>query len=199
MRIQNPTDIEAYLYTKGAKNKQYDADLDGKIDVLGVFGVEAPCWQEQTKQSTYDGIYNGHYTRWAQKVTINDKIVDGLAFYLAKSGSPTGSVYFRIRRVSDDSILAEVNVGDAADLPSNLSWIEGYFDEPIYLDEEVRLCVEFYGGDSSNYIKVGVNLPGSEVPGEMASYYDTAWHDYGTYDLTYKYHCLGRVRKAKVV
>lgn len=193
MRIQNPTDIEAYLYTKGAKNKQYDTNLDGKIDVLSILAAEPDGYIEQTDYDANKKLYAGSTTRCGERLLLKNKVVAGLSFVLGRCGSPTGALYFRIRRVIDDSILAEATLLDVSTLATSLTWVDLELNTPVYINEEVRITVEYDGGDSSNYINVSYKYA-NVVSGGMRTYYSGgAWTDDGASDMAFKIHYYGNV------
>jgi hypothetical protein len=119
--------------------------------------------------------------RIAQKKTIENRVVTRLGFKLADFGdSPTGTITFAIRRVSDDGII------DSATMSATLLNFGSTFH---YLDltggtninEEVRLSCEYNGNDDV-YVSSETN---DEIAGEEYSVYTTSWSDDSAADLTY--------------
>ncbi len=113
-----------------------------------------------TEQTTNSGdLVFGFTARRAcgQRLTISDRLVTKLSFRLHKKGAPTGDVYFRIRKVSDNSVLSEQLWGQAEDLPAEGApdWVEATFDTPVNVNEEVRILAEAStGASSTNSIKM---------------------------------------------
>ena len=134
--------------------------------------------------STY--LCSGGALRHGQRLTIPNRTVTELGFALRLYGLPTGDITYTIRRVSDDSIILSKVWGDASSLNTtwNLRWV--IFDSPALIDEEVRIAVEFSGGDSSN--RVEVIFQGSDVKAdECRTRYTTSWIEYGVHDSYYLY------------
>ncbi|RLI92979.1 MAG: hypothetical protein DRO92_04755, partial [Candidatus Altiarchaeales archaeon] len=134
--------------------------------------------------STYATLYNGGYKRIAQRKFIDGLVINKLYFMLKKVGSPVGDINFVIRKVSDDSIIQKEVWGNASDLNTDASWEYVSFSNPVWIDEEVRLSVEFNGGDSSNYVKVAID--GNRLSNEQESTYYNSWNDNADYDVLYK-------------
>ncbi|GAJ14032.1 unnamed protein product, partial [marine sediment metagenome] len=103
--------------------------------------------EEQLQNGNLQTIYGGDYEKVAQKLTIPNRSICKLGFWLLKIGEPTGAVIFDIRRVSDDSIISSKEWGDAADLPTDLTYEEVDFDDPQTSNEEVRIAVGFAYGN----------------------------------------------------
>ena len=94
---------------------------------------------------------------------------------LSKVGAPTGMVSFKVRKVSDDSVIAEGNIVDASVLPDTPDIFEG----PLTATEELTLGTEYYfsveydGGDATNHVTVRCNM---ETGNDKAFKYDgSAW------------------------
>lgn len=140
--------------------------------------------EEQT-QSNYDiTLQEGVHSRVGQKLPIINREVTKIAFLLNKIGTPTGDVVFTIRKVSDDSIIVSKLWGDAADLQAALTWEELELDTPTFVNEEVRLMVEYVGSS-----KIGSRFQSTDVKaGESrADYYLGGYQDTPDHDGTYRY------------
>ncbi|MBA7581058.1 hypothetical protein ES708_22958 [subsurface metagenome] len=132
------------------------------------------------------GIFSDGDTRAGQKLNISNRQVIKLGFWLKKKDNPTGNVAFTIRKVSNDDVLLSKDWGDAATLPTEITYKEVTFDTPQTINEEVRICCEFSGGDSFNKIIVALNL-GDIKPDECFTVYEApSWNDLG-YDCAYRY------------
>jgi len=178
-----------------------DSDLDedtlvGAVDLdllkyrkIMEFGDEETEEQAQhnAQYTLYTGVGGGD--RAGQRLTIPNRPITKLGFWLLKNGSPTGNVTFTIRKVSDDSPICSKLWGDAVNLPTLATYEEVTFDAPQTINEEARILVEFSGGDASN--SVYVRIQQSDV---KANEYATArasttgiWIPSTGYDCAYKY------------
>ncbi len=143
--------------------------------------------EEQTQNSV--GLCNlrsGSYTRAGQRLTISDRLVTKLAFYIKRTGTATGPVTFTIRRVSDDGIVNSKGWGDAGDLPTDFAWQEATFDTPLTVNEEVRISAEFSGGSSGNEVQVA-GATSDVKGGEHFEWYKSGWAKPAEWDFAYIY------------
>jgi len=138
-------------------------------------------WLENTASNYTLGLFNGYYVRAGHQITVPAKTISKVCLYLRKYGSPTGTAYCRIRRVSDDSIISEVSF-DVATLTTSYTWREFALPTPVFINEEVRFLAEFYGGNSSNRLEISYSY--NYIDGFFARY-KTAWETTG-YDTTIK-------------
>jgi hypothetical protein len=172
--------------------EQTTATINGRISDDGGESCEArfryrPIYvEEQTAGTLTDLLYTGDFTRGGQKLTISGRTVTKLAFYLKKAGSPTGDITFTIRKVSDDSIIASKVWGDASALTTSWAWAEKELDTPVYVNEEVRILVEFAGGNISNCI--ATHSGWAEKADENFSKWQTTYTEYPTEDNYYRYY-----------
>lgn len=141
--------------------------------------------EEQTTNGGYAGV-RAEYPRQGQRLTISNRIVTKLGFYIGKLGTISGDVDFKIRSVSDDGVLLTKLWGDAADLPVSLTYKEVTFDSPTTIDEEVRISCEFSGGSAGNLVKIWISASDVKAD-EVYSYYTDSWTDDSGYDLLYIY------------
>lgn len=142
--------------------------------------------EEQTEHDGAYALYEGFRTRYAQRLTIPNREVTKLAFILNKGGSPTGDVTLEIRKRVNDRVIVSKVWGDASDLPTEGIWEEVTFDTPETINMEVRVCVRYEGGDSSNYVQCAVQTSDVKAD-EMLAWYTDSWTDYGNNDFTYRY------------
>jgi len=156
------------------------------ITIQGTDLTSATDTEEQTA-SNAGGLVYADYPRTGQRLTISNRRVTKLSFWFGKQGSPTGDVAFTIRKVSDDSVIQSEVWGDAGDIPGT-DWHEVVFSSPQTINEEVRILLEFTGGDSTN----GVNMyfQSSDVKASEVWTRYTEGDGYGdasAYDCRYKY------------
>lgn len=149
--------------------------------------------EEQTALDGYATMYGDIFDRMGQRLTISNRNVSKLSFPLCKSGSPAGNLYFRIRKVSDDSIILSKLWGACNSLNPFITWEEVEFDSPTTINEEVRILVERVGasGDPVLYYMQGSDIKADEyfaIHQTGGDYGDCApWTGYdGAYKYTYE-------------
>jgi len=153
----------------------------------------AYCEGGELSQDIQEGWTSGlghSYSRVGQKITISNRRVQSVGLYLKKYSNPTGDVYYRIRRTSDDSTIAEIRVCDASEVSSSGELYEVSFSSPVHIDEEVYVVAEYSGGDISNYLMVGrTNSSASGGSGDVVTglfvTYDTSWFENSSVDASY--------------
>jgi hypothetical protein len=138
--------------------------------------------------------------RVAERVSasaIGGKLVTSVKFSLYKYGSPTGTVYFRIRRVDNDEIIATLWSADVSQLPN--SWIYPQPSCELYMptDTDVRFSIEFIGtSDSNNYLYTSGY--GNQVAwGVYSTYSDGVWSDDSSKDMYIYIYCKGAPSEAR--
>jgi len=155
---------------------------DLKLNV-GVRQYASTLWFDQQLGSNEVAMYDAVQHRVGQRITISGKYVRQVRQKLKKAGSPTGTIYCRIRKVSDDSILAESPTYlDASSLTGSFVWYS--FDFPdVYVNEEVRVLIEYSGGGpfgtDVRHCSHNVNVASGVLTIMNGSYVD-----YATYDST---------------
>lgn len=141
--------------------------------------------EEQTEHNFGWGLNSTSYTRGGQRLTISDRQVTKLGFWLKKINSPTGDVTFTIRKVSDDSLICSKVWGQAEDLTTDPVYEEIEFDSPQVINEEVRILAEFLGGNTNDQVEIRLQL-GDVKADECWTRYDGSWSD-KDYDCAYIY------------
>jgi len=125
---------------------------------------------------------NVTYNRCGQRVTISNKRIVAVMAYIEPVGvvSPSFIVRARIRRVSNDEVLAEANGFTRAQLGSGARWVTFTFT-PTVINEEVRVCIEIEGGTASEYANVYYHTV--DVISGVFSKFTTVWTDESANDL----------------
>jgi hypothetical protein len=134
-------------------------------------------------------LYSGSTIRMAQKKNIKGKIKK-LGFFVFKEGTPTGSVTYAVRKVSDDSIIQSVSFSASSITQTSAGGAEeiteAEFSYPLtFINEEVYLSCEYSVGNSSNCIGIesmGANIRNNEV----RETYVSSWAENTGSDLAYK-------------
>jgi len=142
--------------------------------------------EQQLLYNSFTALYSGMYIRRGQRLTIPNRSVEKLGFWLDKFGSPTGNVTYTIRKVSNDSIIASKVWGNASLLSFSTTYYEVTFDSAVTINEEVRICVEFSGGDSHNFVWMAYQSTDVKVGEFRTGYNAPIWVD-TTGDIAYIY------------
>ncbi|GAI90944.1 unnamed protein product, partial [marine sediment metagenome] len=170
---QAVTDIEAATATGNGNNTNLGVSYSDEIQL--------------TNTNNWAMGYDDTRVRAGQLLTITDRTVTKLAFLLAKYGDPSGNVTFEIRKASDDSLICSKLWGDASSLTvyDDYEWCGVTFDSPVYINEQVRICVHF-AGIGRIYCRRGYLAKS----GENFVYQATdggGWTNYFYYDMAYTY------------
>lgn len=147
--------------------------------------------EEYTEEQTQE---NGNITmglastqRMGQRLTIPNRQVTKLGFWLHREGAISGDVWFRIRRVSNDSIILEKVAVDAGDIPIVKTYFEVEFATPAVIDEEVYILVEWAQGGFQKMIHFYRQLTDVKPDEFMVHYGNSAYTNHPTWDATYRY------------
>ena len=102
----------------------------------------------------YSGSDTGYGIR-SVNVPANTALVQS-SWYLKKTGSPTGTIYFNARvGASPYNLIGTIGTIDASGLTDSYQWIDvfGHVVDPA--TQRVLYTVEYAGGDSGNKVTVG--------------------------------------------
>jgi len=132
-------------------------------------------------------LRSGGATRVGQKLTIPNRVVSKLGFWLSKVGSPTGDVIFEIRKVSDDSLICSKLWGDAADLALSATYYEVTLVTAELINEEVRILAEAEGANADNCPQIHFQNTDVKANEYVTYYISPTYTDNETWDMAYRY------------
>ena len=133
----------------------------------------------QTQYDTALILDSAVATRVGQRVTIPNRKITKLGFWLRKYNNPSGNYSYVIRKVSNDDVLVNETVAAASSLTEIVTYVEHTFSSPPTVNEEVRLLVEFSGDSSPDIMTTYYKATTSEKAGEYRCYYqDAAYVDF---------------------
>lgn len=126
------------------------------------------------------------WSRLGQRVVINDGEIFTIGYRLCKVGKPTGDVVLSVRDSETDDLLWSQVWGDAGDLPgaNNNTYIKLGITPSLKVDGDVRVCVQYYGGNETDYVQAGY-YSGDKITGQWYTNYVNyatdvgGWHDIG--------------------
>lgn len=124
------------------------------------------------------------WSRLGQRLIIPDRYVTEIGYCIWRHGFPQGDIIFAIHNATTDEQMVRVVWGDASDLgvwPQDSGrFTKVVLDKPIKISGEVKLFVEFNGGDADNYCLAGY-VSGDKFPGEsyINYFHYGQWHDIG--------------------
>jgi len=128
-----------------------------------------------------DGLASNSWCILGQRLVIPDQYVSAIGYHVWKIGEPTGNLTFSVYNTTTNEVIVSKVWGDAGNLTV---WQSGGYqvamlDKPIRISGEVKLCVEYYGGDRDNYCAAGY-YSGDLITGETyVNYRYGQWHDIG--------------------
>jgi len=142
--------------------------------------------EEQLLTNSYDALYDsGGAQRAGQCLIIANRVVTKVGFWLKKEGDPIGDITYFIRKM-DDTILLSKSLGDASTLTLLDVYYELTFLVPALINEQVRMTLDFYGGDVDNNVRAQRNT--DVKAGEFRCYaIGVAWSQDASRDFTYRY------------
>ncbi|GAI62619.1 unnamed protein product [marine sediment metagenome] len=143
--------------------------------------------EEQPSIISSQGLYAGAPIRAGQRLTIPNRRVTKLGFWLFKTGSPTGVITFRIRRLVGDVVLLEKDWGDAADLTTTKTYYEVVFDTPTIIDENVYILAEFSGGSLGNEVEYCFRASDVKADEYLVLYEPAFYTHKNAWDGSYRY------------
>jgi len=142
--------------------------------------------EEQTQYDSSGTLQAGQYYKQGQRLTIPNREVTKLGFWLSRNLLPTGDVIFKIERVIGETLIASKLLCDASELATEATYYEVTLDTPVIINEEVRIYTEFDGGEASNYVELW--FQNADVKGdELKTALMTTWVDIGTQEMAYRY------------
>jgi len=203
-----------YLDGDGANNIEVyhqDTNVKAMENYRSAHPVEISCWQgsedldcaykyeyltmgapavvysiEQLCQNHGTFFGDANVKRLGQRLTIPNRRVTHLGFWIWKLGAPTGDITFGIRRVSDDGLICSKVWGDASALQVAAAYEEVEFDTPPTINEEVRVYAEFLNGngvDRTAIRELTTNVKANEY---KTRYQAGAWWPTAGYECTYR-------------
>ena len=143
--------------------------------------------EEQIQYDALVSIKELTPSRVGQELTITNRKVIKLGFWLSKLNAPNGNVTFAIRKENDDSAIVSKLWGDAAALTVTPTYKEVEFDTPQTINELVRICAQFSGGDVNNRVYLSQQNSDVKASEYMVFYYNGTWLDSVATDAAYIY------------
>jgi len=109
--------------------------------------------EEQTSYNFTFAMLVTEMLRAGNRLTISNRTVTKLGFWLSKNGSPSGNLTFTVRRESNDAVLLSKVWGNATSLTTSPVYREATFVTPALVNELVYILCEWGGADPANYPK----------------------------------------------
>jgi len=147
--------------------------------------------EEQTTYNTTQPIDVSLFLSIGQRLTVSTRRITKVGFWLSKSLVISGDVYFKVVKVSDDSVIQSKVWGAISDLPSpgSEAYKEVVFDSPDFINEEVRIIVEPTAGDDEARVLVACQDTDVKADEKYTRYrvYTSEYEEVDTYDCAYIY------------
>ena len=143
--------------------------------------------EEQTDYDMEFSLGDNHRLAVGQKLTIPNRQITKLGFWLRKENSPTIDIYARIRKLSDHSLYREAVIINAAHLDGTITYYEATFAIPITLNEECLILCEVDEHQEPNTVEVSATTSDVKANEYLHGNYDSAWFDNSGWDCAYRY------------
>ena len=142
--------------------------------------------EEQTTGILWSSISD--WVSWGQRLTINNRLVSKLSFYLARDGFPAGEVWYRIRRTSDGAYLFNQKLMNSVGIEIIPQWYDMDISPPLLINEEVEIEAMATFNGAGNLINIWMSTVDVK-PGEFSYFRSAAgvYIDHPTWDFMYKY------------
>jgi len=156
----------------------------------------------QMPYSSWDSLGGQNASIWCrlgQRLVITDRAVTSIGYAVWRVGNPTGNVTLSIRNAETDEVIVSKLWGDASESPEvkEGGYRDVLFIKPLRINSEVRICVEYYGGNETDHCAAGY-FTGDKITGECyTNYYNygtdvDGWHDIGEAEEgSYRYTYIG--------
>jgi len=122
------------------------------------------------------------WCRLGQRLVIPDRTITSIGYAVWRVGNPAGEVIISMRDAETDEIIVSGICFDASQLPAvnEGGYSNVALNEPVKVNQEVIICVEYYGGNATDYCAGGYYV-GDKITGETyVNYYHYGqWHDIG--------------------
>lgn len=142
--------------------------------------------EEQTQHNSPFSIGMPLEHSCGQCLTIPNRKVSKLGFWLYRYNDPPGTITMEIYRKSDLELLASKLWGNAIDLPLVPTYEEVEFDALVTIDDEVYIVATATGSDVGNHTRI--RFQASDVkPDEHFCDHNAGWSEYPEFDTAYRY------------
>lgn len=126
------------------------------------------------------------WSRLGQRVVLDNTEVFSIGYRVCRVGSPTGDITLSIRDSATDAVIFSKVWGDASELPdaNNNTYSIVDITPSLKVSGDVRICVEYYGGNETDYCQAGY-YSGDKITGQWYTNYANyatdvdGWHDIG--------------------
>ena len=106
------------------------------------------AWENDTGVNAYVAACTENYTKVAHKYNSFSGKPEQVTFYIYRGGLPNGTIYCRVRYVSNDTICAEDTKDASTLLPGDQYYTFVFSDCPIMDNEDIFVSVEYYNATS---------------------------------------------------
>ncbi len=155
-----------------------------KIDVGGINVASTAFTTPSIGQGVRvnsDGLFGAADTRLAQRInSFPITTISSVKFWSTTGGSPPGNITVNLRKVSDDSVVG--TFGTVVANTTGWHTVSTPVANPSVQD--VRICVEYSGGDAGNVAFIAFN-PADTVTGFLSTYNGASWSDTAGSDLAF--------------
>ena len=141
----------------------------------------------QLLHSATASLYTGWYVRTGGRFNAwPASTISSIDLLLFRYGSPTGTAYVRVRKVSDDSILGTLGSINVATLSGSATWYT-FNATPVVIPtgQDIRIQIEWSGGNSSNVVSTRY-YGGNVYANGVFTQYAAVYSDRSTFEFTWR-------------
>lgn len=184
--------VNGYIDTTAGSNKNIvskSGALVVEVDSVtsGFINATLDNTFSQTSYNTSVLLYSGNITRCGERFTSfqSAAVINAIGLYLMKVNSPTGTASLTIRKVSDDSLIGTLGTIDVSTLATS-DTLYVFDSSPVSIGAvtDIRISLEYSGGDSNNYVNVRFQNTNPYSSG-VESAYNGSWTDTSGTDLAW--------------
>lgn len=186
------SEFSGYVDTSAGANKYliYKGNaftIDAGSTTAGEVTATISAITAQNTGATLLSLYAGSNTRFGEYLTNFTGTISSVGFRLSKGGTPGGSFIVRIRSVAGDAILAEMGSMTANDLTIVPTFYDFYGSSATVVATDLRITVEYTGGDAANAVIADYNAGGSVFAGGELTAYNAGYTEYPAQEAVFRY------------
>lgn len=166
-----------------------DEETETKVDYINVYD-ENTGFIGRDLGSAFDRKARGQQCTGSSDCPFFGEKLARVSCYVKRHGSPTGYLYARIRRRSDNKIMFEFGKKGMSDISKN------DYEEMVYtnlnnnykISEDDIVSFEWTGGDDNNYLELAADANGNKPDCFHVFLSSDGWHNNDDQDLWGKYY-----------
>ena len=138
----------------------------------------------QAAEDSETWLFAGAALRAAQRFPAFEGLISSVQWHMGISGAPAGLATCNIRNATTDAVIGTIGTVNVGTLGAP-AWIT-FNTTPLAIPTatDIRVTIEYGGGDGGNYVIVAFWGAGSVDTGVFSAYVGAAWTDWAARDGT---------------